>query len=124
MDFPQFENINENNTQAAHAYDNFADNNEIQIENMEFNNNHNPISQNQNANYNNSAWENTSVGEMNYSHSASNDRLDEGERKILVERKEEEEQRRDKIFKKMNDELRIKQEFRDKAAEYIENWRS
>ena len=41
----------------------------------------------------------------------------------MEDRKLEEEQRRAKIMKKMNDELRIKQEFRDKARDFIENWR-
>lgn len=133
MDFPQFENINEDNNQAANAYNDFADNNEIQIENVEFtdntyqgfNDNYNqPASHEQRIDYNNSPWEHTAVNEMSYAQSAVNDGLDDEERKRIEERRVEEEQRRAKIMKKMNDELRIKQEFRDKAMEYIENWRT
>ncbi len=133
MDFPQFENINEdNNYQAANANNNFGDNNEIQIENVEyfdnnyqgFNDNYNPGASNQQrVEYNNSAWENSAVDEMSYAQSAANDGLNEEERRRIEESKVEEEQRRAKIMKKMNDELRIKQEFRDKAMEYIENWK-
>ena len=48
--------------------------------------------------------------------------MDEEERNRIKARKEEEEVRRAKIVKKMNDEMRIKQEFRDKAREYCDNW--
>lgn len=133
MDFPQFENINEDNNQGANFHNEFADNSEIQIDNVEFtdnnyqgfNDNYNPAGSNHNVNYNNAAWENTAVNEASYAQSAAaNDGLDPEERKRMEERKTEEEQRRAKIMKKMNDELRIKQEFRDKAMDYIENWRT
>lgn len=134
MDFPNFENINEDNNNNNNNFPHndqqgFGGGDEVQIESMEFNNNnyqgfndnYNP-SQSQNANYSNSLWENAPVNEMNFGHN-EDDGMDEQERKRIAERKEEEEQRRGKIMKKMNDELRIKQEWRDKAIEYIENWR-
>ncbi len=135
MEFPQFENINEDNNQAANAYNNFENNNEIQIESLEFadnkyqgfNENFNATGLNHNNDtYNNSPWENTNFNEAAiYAHSpAGNDGFDEAERRRIEERKTEEEQRRAKIMKKMNDELRIKQEFRDKAVGYVDNWRT
>lgn len=132
MDFPDFENINEDHNRASQNHA-FGDKNEIEIENMEFgNNNYNNYQnfnenyipgQDQNANFNNMPWDNTVSNQMGYDQSQMEDGLDEVERKRIEERKAEEEQRRAKLMKKMNDELRIKQEFRDKAREYIENWR-
>lgn len=129
MDFPQFENINEDSHQQNYNHGNFGGD-EIQIENMEFNNNnyqnfndnYNPH-ENQNNKFNNMPWDNTGVSDINYTHSVVDDGLDEVERKRIEERKAEEDQRREKIRKKMNDELRIKQEWRDKAREYNYNWR-
>jgi len=132
MDFPDFENINEDHNRASQNQA-FGGENEIQIENMEFaNNNYNNYqnfndnyipSNDQNSNFNNMPWDNTGANQMGYNQSQMEDGLDEVERKRIDERKSEEEQRRAKLMKKMNDELRIKQEFRDKAREYIENWR-
>ncbi len=129
MDFPQFENINEDNNDQNFNHGNFAGD-EIQIENMEFNNNnYQNFNENynpnvfQNNNFNDMPWNNAVVSEMNYGNSAADCGLDEVERKRIEERKAEEDQRREKIRKKMNDELRIKQEWRDKSREYIDNWR-
>lgn len=135
MDFPNFENINENNniennSHQENNYQGFGGGDEVQIESMEFNNNnyqgfndnYNP-SQSQNPDFSNSPWENAQVNEMNFGHT-QDDGMDEQETKRIQERKEEEEQRRAKIMKKMNDELRIKQEWRDKAIEFIDNWRT
>lgn len=134
MDFPNFENINENNNYIQHEQENTgaAGHDEVEIESMEFNTNNNynqglndnyVPSQSKNANYSNMPWENSQVNEMNFGHT-HDDVMDENERKRIEERKTEEEQRRAKIIKKMNDELRIKQEWRDKAVEYIDNWRT
>ena len=131
MEFPQFENINEDNNPAANNFNNFADNNEIQIEDVEytdnkyqgFNDNYNPAAPNNNNNYNNSPWENTPVNETSYARSA-NDGLNEEDKRRIEEGKAEEEHRRARIMKKMNDELRLKQEFRDKALDYFENWKT
>lgn len=41
----------------------------------------------------------------------------------MQERKKEDEARREKLMKKMNEEIRMKQEIRDKAREYLDNWR-
>lgn len=134
MDFPNFENINENHNNdnlsfSDHQEQGQGGRDEVQIESMEFNDNkykgfddNYNLSQSQNANFNNSPWENAPVSEMNFGQSGD-DGLDEQERIRIQERKEEEEQRRAKIMKKMNDELRIKQDWRDKAVEFIENWR-
>jgi len=134
MDFPNFENINEQNNKNIHdqEYAQMGGNDEVQIESMELNNNNNngfnydnyvPSSQTQNADFSSTPWENSQVNEMNFGH-ASADAMDEMESKRIEERKAEEELRRAKILKKMNDELRIKQEFRNKAIEYIENWKT
>jgi hypothetical protein len=132
MEFPNDENINEdiNNFYNQGNYDQgFGGGDEVQIESMEFSNNkyQNPNdnfnrSQSQNANFGNMPWENSPVNDMNYGQTID-DGMGETERKMIEERKSEEEQRKAKIMKKMNDELRIKQEWRDKAEDYIENWR-
>ena len=126
MDFPEFESTNQTLYNQNHQ-GNFGGDNEIQIENEEFNNNYNNFPNdnfNQNKdndiNYNNMEWNNVPSSDILYGQ--QDNTLDELELKRIDERKIEEEQRRAKIMKKMNDELRIKQEFRDKAREYIENW--
>jgi hypothetical protein len=116
--YNQFDNHQQNN--------NFEDYNEIQIENMEFNNdqsisqtigfNQVPLSQGMNMGM---EWNQMNSNQMGMGH--SNDINDE-ERNRIQARKEEEEARRAKIVKKMNDEMRIKQEFRDKARQYCDNW--
>jgi len=134
MDYPTFENINEggnieNNNYTNNNHQGYGGPDEVQIESMEFNNNYQGFddnylpSQSQNANYSNNVWENTQVNEMNLGYT-QDDGIDGHERKRIQERKEEEEQRRAKIMKKMNDELIIKQEWRDKAIEFIDNWRT
>ena len=132
MDFPNFENINEDNNYNHHDQENagMGGPDEVQIENMEFNNNNNNNYQGFNDNYNRQnlsfssiPCEDNQVNDINFG-LTQDDRIDENERKRIEERKIEEEQRRAKIMKKMNDELRIKQESRDKALEYIENWRT
>jgi hypothetical protein len=40
----------------------------------------------------------------------------------LANRKKEEEERRQRIIKLMNDEMRMKQEYRDKARDFLENF--
>jgi hypothetical protein len=42
----------------------------------------------------------------------------------LANRKKEEEERRQRIINSMNEEMKIKQEFRDKAREFLENFRT
>ena len=41
----------------------------------------------------------------------------------MEERRREEDERKSNLMRKMNDEIRIKQELRDKARQYLENWR-
>ena len=129
MEFPQFENINQDLPKNQNKMSYGADN-EIEIENMEFSNNNNyqnfpndnfNPNQDQNINYNNMEWNNVNAGDGFFAN--VDNVVDELERKRMEDRKLEEEQRRAKIMKKMNDELRIKQEFRDKARDFIENWR-
>lgn len=134
MDFPNFDNTNDetnnnDNNNQANLDQEFGTGDEVQIESMDFNNNQSQnyndnynASQTQNANYGNNAWENAPVNEISYGQTIDHE-MNEDERKMVEERKSEEEQRRAKIMKKMNDELRIKQEWRDKAVEYIDNWR-
>lgn len=129
MEFPHFDNINAD--YSANNIPNstfFSKEDEIEIDNMEFNNNNHQNfndnyipNNNENMNYNNMAWNNNPIAEGNFS--SLDDGLDEDEKKRIQERRQEEEERRAKIIKKMNDELRIKQEFRDKARDYVENWR-
>lgn len=125
MDFPNFENNNQN--QSTHNTGFYNRDDEIEIDNMEFNNNnYQNYNDNYNPNidhinYNNMAWMNNPASNVEFS--AHNDGLDEVEKKRIEERSLEDEERRAKIMKKMNDELRIKQEFRDKARDFIENWK-
>ena len=48
--------------------------------------------------------------------------VDEEEENRQRQRKAEEDERRSKLMQKMNDEIRIKQELRDRARQYLENW--
>ena len=129
MEFPQFENINQDLPNNQNIM-NYGADNEIEIENMEFSNNNNyqnfpndnfNPNQDRDINYNNMGWNNVTGGDGFFAN--VDNAVDELERKRMEDRKLEEEQRRAKIMKKMNDELRIKQEFRDKARDFIENWR-
>jgi hypothetical protein len=48
--------------------------------------------------------------------------VDEEEENRQRQRKAEEDERRTKLMQKMNDEIRVKQEGRDKAKSYLDNW--
>jgi hypothetical protein len=48
--------------------------------------------------------------------------VDQEEENRMLARKKEDDERRAKIVKKTSDEIRIKQEFRDKAREFLENF--
>jgi hypothetical protein len=48
---------------------------------------------------------------------------DEEEENRINQRRQEEDERKKKLMQKMNDEIRIKQEFRDNAREYHERFR-
>lgn len=133
--FPDF------NNQQQQQYSNFDenqfnnnnnfDNNEIQIENVEFTNgeqsnqmnfnNNNDFSHGQNTN-SNMGMDWNQMGSNQMPNDFQNSEIDEEERNRIQLRKEEEDARREKIVKKMNYEMKIKQEFRDKAREYIDNW--
>ncbi len=47
---------------------------------------------------------------------------DEEEEARISARKNEEQERRSKIITLMNEEIRVKQEYRDKAREYLDNF--
>merc|ERR1711976_100361 len=49
--------------------------------------------------------------------------VDEEEEKRLQARRDEENERRSKIVTLMNEEIRVKQEYRDKAREFLDNFR-
>jgi hypothetical protein len=53
----------------------------------------------------------------------SNYQVDEEEENRINQRRQEEDERKKKLMQKMNDEIRIKQEFRDKGREYHERFR-
>jgi hypothetical protein len=50
--------------------------------------------------------------------------VDEEEENRLRQRKAEEEERRSKLMQRMNNEIRIKQEQRDKTGQYLEDWKT
>ena len=115
MNFDNQQNMNFNNQQQQNT--NMSGENEIQIENMEFSN-----KENMNQSIGSNKIPGSQGMDWNAMDSNVDDGLDEVEKKRIQDRKEEEEARRAKALKKMNDEMRIKQEFRDKAREYIDNW--
>ena len=125
--FSNFDNQQNNNfdNQQNNNFDqqnmNFGGENEIQIENMEFSNNEktNPP---MNQGMSQGMEFNEIPNQMDSNPMGNFDDIDDEERNRIQARKEEEEARRAKIMKKMNDEMRIKQEFRDKAREYAEHW--
>jgi hypothetical protein len=49
--------------------------------------------------------------------------VDEEEENRQRARRAEEEERRSKLMQKMNEEIRVKQELRDRARQYLEDWR-
>jgi hypothetical protein len=117
-----FDNQQSNNVdnQQNNNFENFGGDNEIQIENMEFSNNE-KTNQPMDHGMGQGMEFNEIPNQMDSNH-MGNSEIDEEERNRIQARKEEEEARRAKIVKKMNDEMRIKQEFRDKAREYADHW--
>jgi len=108
------------------SFPDFDNNDEIQVENMGgshdnqdnfgFTNNY----QGSNDNYYN--MQQTNDWAQNMGGASYENIVDEEEEKRAQARKKEEDERRAKIISLMNEEIRIKQEFRDKAREYLDNY--
>lgn len=110
MDFPDFNNQNHED--------------QIQVENMDNNFMNNQLEQDHNQlnGYTND-WNNNFPN--NYGGVKVNEfamAIDEQEENRIQMRRQEEEERRARIVQLMNDEMRIKQEWRTKAQEYLENY--
>lgn len=136
MDFPEIQNNNEdeiqvdnvdgfgdilgdnqnpqmNNVNQGNMFDNFSQNNHYeQFENPV----HKPTTDAFEFGGSDHGW-NQQGGQNNYFDPV----VDEEEEKRIQARRAEEDERRAKLIKLMNDEIKVKQEYRDKAREFLEN---
>ncbi len=134
MEFPDFDNNhnndnsdnNDNNNNNYNNYNNEEQSDEIQIEDAQGGLNE-YIQHNSNEHIENSFPVTTDpAGGLNwnvgYSESQNDFQIavDEVEEKRILARRQEEDERRRRIVEMMNEEIRVKQEWRDKAREYIE----
>lgn len=116
MEFPDFNNQEDHDQIQVENVDNvFGYNNEQYQPHVNNENSYPVVSDPAGAGWNSALVD---------THSRINDltmTIDDEEEKRIAARRQEEEERRSRIVQLMNDEMRIKQEWRNKAQEFMEN---